>query len=206
MVRRVLPCLLLVAASMASAGEAHALENGLKPGLTGEQDATQTDEQANQEIVIVPRVTSLTVNPLPEPPPLAKKRRPEDDPYAALGIDLGAFYAYPTLKAGAVYTDNVAQSHDNRQSDIGLRLRPSLRVESDWVRHSFNLNAGGDFAYYKNQSVYDAKEANATARLRLDVQRTTDVTFCRRTVPAHRMCRAMRSAIAPITPTRLRRH
>lgn len=174
MVRRVLSCLLLAAAGMVE--PACAQDNGLRPGLTDDGSATAEPGQG-QEVVTLPRVTTLEVNPELEPLPLRKRRKREDDPYAATGIDLGAFIAYPSLKVGGVYTDNVAQSHSHQQSDIGLRLRPSLRVESDWVRHSLAINADGDFAYYRDHPDDDSTTANATVRLRLDVRRTTDATL-----------------------------
>jgi hypothetical protein len=177
MFRRALPCVILATAGMFASTAVHAQDVRLKPALTAEEEELPAEGEQGQQFVTLPRPTSLEVNPLPEPAPLPKKRKREDDPYAALGIDLGAFLAYPTIKAGGVYTDNVAQSHSHRKGDIGLRLRPALRVESDWVRHEFALNANGDFAYYLDQSDYDSKEASATARLRLDVRRTTDAIF-----------------------------
>ena len=106
-----------------------------------------------------------------------RKIRRDDDPYAPTGIDLGGFIAFPAVRVGAVYTDNVAQSHSDRQGDIGLRIRPSLRTESQWVRHSFSIDANGDFSFYKDQPDYNAMTAYAAAQMRLDVRRSTDLMF-----------------------------
>jgi hypothetical protein len=166
-------CLLLAAAAMASGGRADAQEIGLRPGL---EDDPLADVPAAARPV-EPRVPTLEVNPTIPPPAPVKRRKLEDDPYAPLGVDLGAFIAYGAINIGGVYTDNVAQSHAERKSDIGLRLRPSLRLESDWVRHSLAVNAAGDFAFYRDDSENDTESASALARLRLDVRRGTEATF-----------------------------
>jgi hypothetical protein len=173
MVRRVLTCLLLAAAAMASSGRADAQEIGLRPAL---EDDPLADVPAIP-LPVAPHLPTLEVNPIILTPSPVKRGKLEDDPYAPLGVDLGAFVAYGAVNVGGVYTDNVAQSHADRKSDIGLRLRPSLRVESDWVRHSLVVNAAGDFAFYRDDSANDAESASALARLRLDVRRATEATL-----------------------------
>ena len=177
MFRPFLPCLILAAAGMVWSAQVHAQDGGLKPGLFDEDRSTAPDQGQDQAVAAPPKPTSLEVNPPPEQPPPPRKRKRDDDPYAATGIDIGQFFVYPTVKVGGVYTDNVAQSHAHRQDDIGLRLRPSLRVESDWVRHSFNLDADGDFAFYKGHPDDNTATASAAARLRLDVRRGTEATL-----------------------------
>src|SRR6185295_6590567 len=49
--------------------------------------------------------------------------------------------------------------------------------ESQWVRHSFSIDANGDFSFYKDQPDYNGMSAYAAAQMRLDVRRSTDLIF-----------------------------
>ena len=63
------------------------------------------------------------------------------------------------MQSGA---SNVANAASNAQSDVGLYLRPSLRFESNWVRHSWEGQASGDFmAYLENGRATTIAEAIA---------------------------------------------
>src|SRR5882724_7399290 len=70
-------------------------------------DASEPEAQS-VPVVLAPRPTTLEVNPLvePPPPPLPRKPRREDDPYAALGLDLGGLTVFPLLRAGIIASDN----------------------------------------------------------------------------------------------------
>ncbi|CAN5473406.1 hypothetical protein BH10PSE7_BH10PSE7_14680 [soil metagenome] len=148
--------------------------DGLRP--SADDIAGEEEPQVPQAIAAPP--TYLTVNPpLESESPRLRRRAPDADPYAPLGVDLGGLTAFPALRLGVTATDNVAQTHSDRDSDLGFNVRPSLRVESDWVRHSFQLEGTGEFIFYKDQSDQDTKTADIRSRLKLDVRRTTDLIF-----------------------------
>src|SRR4029079_6706389 len=111
------------------------------------------------------------------PPPPRRKSRNEDDPYGALGLDVGCLTVFPVLRAGIIVSDNPANSSTDRKGDIGARLRPSLRVTSDWIRHELSIDGSGDFVFYNEQSENDARAADVRARLRLDVLRSTTLAL-----------------------------
>jgi hypothetical protein len=116
--------------------------------------------------------TTLAVQPL-EARPLPRGRAPDSDPYAARGIGSPVLKFYPALTTGAVYTSNVKQSPSKADSDVGVELRPTLRVESDWVRHSISADVSGDIVYYTGTGSATTRSLDAAARLRLDVRRHT---------------------------------
>ena len=126
-----------------------------------------------EEPAIVP---SLTIAPEEEQVPL-KAIRPIADPYAALGMELGGIILYPSLEVGTVYTSNVASSATDAQSDIGLSVMPSLRFESDWVRHSWTGQAAGDFVAYLENDDYNSMQVDAVSAFRLDIRHTTRAEF-----------------------------
>lgn len=147
-------------------------------GLRSTVDDTAAAEEPQGQQAITPLQPSLTINPPVEPEALPIRRaRRENEPYAALGVDTGGLIAYPGLRLGATVTDNVAQANSGREGDIGLNVRPSLRLESDWVRHSFTTDASGEFIFYSDHSDEDVTTADVRSRLKLDVRHTTDLAF-----------------------------
>jgi len=138
---------------------------------------TTAEDEVQAELAEEPAVVpSLTIASEEEQAPL-KAVRPVTDPYAALGLELGGLILYPALEVGPVYTSNVGSSATDAQSDIGLSVIPSLRFESDWVRHSWRGQATGDFVTYLENHDYDSMQIDAGSAFRLDIRRTTRAEF-----------------------------
>jgi hypothetical protein len=142
----------------------------LRPALI--EDEAPAEEPAEEP----PVVPSLTIAPQKEQVPL-KAMRPTLDPYVAPGIKLGGIALFPELGVGTVYTSNVGGSATDARSDAGLSLRPSLRFESDWVRHSWKGEATGDFTAYLENSDFDSSQIDAASKFRLDIRHTTRAEF-----------------------------
>lgn len=106
-------------------------------------------------------------------PPLRRKRKLPEDPYAPIGIRHGGMILYPSVEVGAAITSNVAQSAASATSDVGLRLKPALKVESDWSRHQFTANASGEIVRYLEEEDLSSANADLQAALRLDVRHGT---------------------------------
>jgi hypothetical protein len=134
-------------------------------------DDTQVDPAENQAVV-----PSLTIAPQEEQETL-KAIRPTIDPYAPTGMGIGGLRLYPTLETGTVYTSNVAGSATDAKPDVGLYLRPSFRFASDWVRHSWEGHASGDFIVYLEEKNLDSVQADAGSKFRLDIRHTTHAEF-----------------------------
>ncbi len=144
---------------------------------THPQNGSQTRNAGNSALPLPGDDVSVAALPPVDAPQQRRAARDETDPYAPLGLRAGAFNLFPTLGLSAVYTDNVAQTAQGEMDDVGLRLTPGLRLESNWVRHSFTLNASGTALFYADNSAFDQTTANAAAALRLDVRRTTTANF-----------------------------
>jgi hypothetical protein len=135
------------------------------------------EDDAQVELAEEPAaIPSLTIAP-EEEQALLKTNRPIADPYAARGMKLGGITLYPSLEVGTVYTSNVGSSATDAKSDIGLSVIPSLRFESDWVRHSWTGQAAGDFVAYLENEDYDSTEIDAGSAFRLDIRHTTRAEF-----------------------------
>lgn len=171
-----------IAAAFILSGEVRAQED---PGLRTSLDApaqigeTEAGKEPAPPVPITAKPTTLEANPIAEepPPPRRRTRSAEADSYDPLGIDAGGLTLFPLLRVGAVFSDNPALSSTDRKSDLGVRLRPSLRIASDWVRHELVLEGSGDFIYYNDNSENDSINGEALARLRLDVLRSTTLAL-----------------------------
>lgn len=153
-----------------TAGTARSETTGLlRPAIL--DDETQTDTV--ESLAVIPR---LTIAPEEEQVPL-KSPTLITDPYAAEGVGLGGLTLYPSLEAGTLYTSNVSRSAGNARSDIGLYLRPSLRFESDWVRHAWEGKASGDLMAYLENGDLNTTQADAGSKFRLDIRRATRAEF-----------------------------
>jgi hypothetical protein len=141
---------------------------------------SELDDPANDDILSedqTPAEQPAAVPPPPppeeEPPPLRRKRAAEEDPYAPLGLSGGAFTLFPVLQIGGVWSSNPQQTSSGADPSIGLRVAPSLRLESDWVRHSFTLDAEGEGIIYADGEISPENSGNVTATGRIDIRRTT---------------------------------
>ncbi len=135
-------------------------------GLKGTVDADEPPAGQLNE-------TSLEASPIEAAPPEPRRRRAEVDPYAPQGIGNAGIRFYPSITAGTVHSSNVTNANSNPESDIGLRLRPELRAESNWIRHSLNAGVSGDFTRYRDHEELSTGTLNVFQRLRLDVRKHT---------------------------------
>jgi len=158
----------VVAGLCGTAWPAHAQEAyGLRPALA--------DDAITDDPVVVPP-SQLTIAPEIEAPPPKKHAIPLN-PYAAQGISLGGIRLFPSLQGDSVYSSNAAAATSGRQSAIGMHLRPALRFESDWLRHSWQGAASGDLTTYLKKDVPDKKNLDLSSNFRLDIRRSTHAEF-----------------------------
>jgi hypothetical protein len=138
---------------------------------------TIADDEAQADPVEEPAVVpSLTIAPEEEQAPL-KTVKQITDPYAARGLRHGGITLYPSLAAGGLYTSNVSRTATNARSDVGLYLKPAMRFESDWIRHSWQGEASGDLIAYVDNDDLNTAQADANSKFRLDIRHTTRAEF-----------------------------
>ena len=101
--------------------------------------------------------------------------RPRPD-YDARGIRMGAFYLYPSLAAGAGYSDNVFNTHTGTVDDTLFTANPQLRLRSNWAQHSFNVTAEAKSYWYDTQTSENRTDWNVSADGRIDIARGSDIS------------------------------
>lgn len=169
----------IFAAGMAAGGTAaSALAQSVPPlrGTLYEQAAGGGGIPAPLPVTAKLAETRLEIEPL-EPVPAPRRRRAVTDPYAPLGIGNAGLRLYPAISFGPVYSSNVSNSPDDPASSTGLLLKPAIRLESNWARHSLTAGFDGAFAYYRDHGGFDTGTFDLFQRLRLDVRRHTSASF-----------------------------
>ena len=119
----------------------------------------------------------IVMPPLPDEPPRRKPQPRIIDPDKATGYDDGAFQLKPSLEIGTVVTDNVNLSSTNRQTDIGLSLKPSLAFQSEWPRHNWRGSVNAEWLNYLATPSASTLTGTAETTFRLDIRHTTYADF-----------------------------
>jgi hypothetical protein len=156
----------------------------LVTGLPGTSYAQSADEDLRLETDVddttdvsppAGPISRITVEDDEAPAP-RRRRRVVEDAYTATGLDLGAFQFFPTLEIGTVTTSNVGRNAKG-DADIGFRLKPGFRLESDWVRHQLNFAGSADVLRYLENEDLAANAGSLDSSFRLDIRRDTRADF-----------------------------
>jgi len=140
-------------------------------GLTGAGQAQTVPElrleTANEGIFRLP------VPEEPAPP----KARDDGNAYEPLGLRAGGLTLYSALEISGTVSSNVSRQTTGTDFGIGTTLKPSLRFESDWVRHSWTGEANGAFVRFLDHPDMATSSAEASTELTIDIRRATQAEF-----------------------------
>lgn len=121
------------------------------------------------------RLLSNQPQQVPAPPPPARRPPRETDPFEPLGVKVGGFRLFPVLEVTTDLSDNARTDPSGKITDIAGRLAPSFRLESNWLRHSYNLNVSSEHIFYAKASDVNSNTFTGTSALRLDIRRNTNL-------------------------------
>jgi hypothetical protein len=123
------------------------------------------------------------IGPIRKKPPKRKAHMEPEDPYAPLGIRLGAFTLYPTFELLGGYDTNPGQSEQAKAAWL-YGARTELRVQSDWSRHELKADLRGGYAAYSPDEVpsLNRPNFNGTVDGRVDVTHETRIDLQGRTL------------------------
>src|SRR5262249_51619976 len=71
----------------------------------------------------------------------------EEDPFAPLGVRVGAFTFLPAVEFTGAYDTNPARTANASGSMYGI-VAPELKVKSDWLRHELAADIRGTYSAY----------------------------------------------------------
>ena len=142
---------------------------GSVPGLAQEAEDLRLAEAIDEaDVSVVPSATITNEETITSP-----RKRVVIDPYAAQGVGGGPLRLYPSLEIGTLFTSNAGAATSNANSDGALRLKPGLRLESNWSRHQLTVSATAEMQRYLDHRELSSTTADIEAALRLDIRRAT---------------------------------
>lgn len=97
-----------------------------------------------------------------------RARRPEEDPYAPLGLRVGTFVVVTELEQGLISTTN-ADNSPGGESAVLSETTLRFRAASDWSRHSATAEVYGTFRKSISGEEVQELEGGAEAGLELDL-------------------------------------
>ncbi|MGL4497039.1 MAG: outer membrane beta-barrel protein [Beijerinckiaceae bacterium] len=113
---------------------------------------------------------------LTPPPPLpAPRRRPDADPYAPLGFNVGSMVLRPALDLDGGYDSNPNRQPGAVKGSTFVRPGVELRANSNWSTHSFDGLLRGSYTAYQNAPSANRPELEARGTLRLDLNQSTNI-------------------------------
>ncbi len=93
-----------------------------------------------------------------------------EDTYAAEGKRIGSFLIFPEVTITGILSDNPTASVNNRPGDEAIEIVPNIVLQSDWSRHSLQLQGQLRKSYYEELSSENIDEFLVSATGRLDIQ------------------------------------
>lgn len=89
--------------------------------------------------------------------------------YEPAGLPLGSFRAYPELRTGVAFDDNVLRTKDDARGDALFNAMGRFAVRSEWTRHSLAANASVARAQYLQLTSENKTEWGVSGTGRLDI-------------------------------------
>ena len=93
-----------------------------------------------------------------------------EDTFAAEGKRIGSFLVFPEITLTGIFSDNPTASVDNGPGDEAIEIIPNIVLQSDWSRHSLQLQGQLRKSYYEELSSENIDEFLISATGRLDIQ------------------------------------
>ena len=97
------------------------------------------------------------------------------EPYDPIGLRWGQFIVFPEVEATGIARSNVFRSSKSPVTDVGLEVRPSVRVVSDWRVHALELRAAAVTSFWNRFPSEDDRAYSFETRGRLDITRRTNI-------------------------------
>lgn len=98
--------------------------------------------------------------------PVMARPRPEYDP---MGIPVGGFLLFPQLTVDGTYDSNVFRTPETELDDYFFTFSPSLRLRSNWGRHSLEFYGGVDAYEYLKYTQENLADWDTGADGRYDI-------------------------------------
>lgn len=129
------------------------------------------------------------------------RRRPEYEP---AGLPLGSFRAYPELRTGVAFDDNVLRMKEDVRGDALFNALGRFAVRSEWTRHYLAASASVARAQYMQLTSENKTEWGVSGTGRLDILTGLNLTGTGSHIYTFES-RTSRNQIGAARPTPIRR-
>ncbi len=174
----------------AASGQSGALTPGLLDAQSAPPASAQADDVAPLPEPVSPYQTpppSLTggppfnLGPIRRLPKKLKAHEEIEDPYAPLGVHVGAFTVYPAVEFIGGYDTNPSRSNGGSGAKL-YNVAPELQVQSNWSRHEFKADLRGSYTGYSPDETPTLSRPSFDGKLtgRVDVTRDTRIDLTTR--------------------------
>lgn len=99
-------------------------------------------------------------------------RRPEEDPFGAVGISTGPFVFKPAIELSNGYDTNPGQSLAAKGSWF-QQVSPEMLIASNWSRHELTAELKGSYTWFDTLSRFNRPTIDAKANARIDISSQT---------------------------------
>lgn len=111
---------------------------------------------------------------IPELVGVVERPRPE---YDAAGVHIGTFTWYPALESVIAYDDNIYATRNGTVGEWLGKVRPELRVKSNWNVHAFEAYGMVEGIGYQDNSADNQVNARLNANGVIDVTRDSRIRY-----------------------------
>jgi len=157
-----------------SFGKTEFLSSGADAAVATAPQVAQNGSQIGSTSSSRVRGTQLSQNIIERGQTVRGRSRPDYDPQ---GYPVGAFVILPEMVVAPTFDDNIFRDERGERADLITVLSPTVAVESDWSRHSLNVEAGADIGLYYDNDDEDYEDFNFGADGRVDITRNTFVAL-----------------------------
>ena len=162
-------------AAPAPRGRSSAISSGQPARASQPIRASRLRGVTQREFRAPPPMVSNLPPALPPAPEPRKRKRPEEDPYAPLGLRLGNLILRPAITGSVGYDSNPERISGPSKGSLFTRTEGELGIQSDWNVHELTgMLRGGYSRYYRNDNA-SRPDAEGNMSLRLDATRDTRI-------------------------------
>jgi len=134
----------------------------------------------------------------PEDTPVKNRQHPGYEP---VGGRLGAWMLHPSLTVGSVYDSNVFASNLVQNSDLALRVQPTLRADTLWSKHALSLQGDLRSVRHQRYSGLDYTDASFRGRARIDISHASVILANFRVARLNEAVGSLSSPAGAVEPT-----
>ncbi len=112
---------------------------------------------------------------IPNPADLLSLNTRINPDYDPTGIKIADFRLGVAIDTDIVYDDNIYATDSNKESDTIYTVRPSIYIQSDWIRHAVSANATLKRGFYHENTSENFADYQAFIKGRIDVSGNTSL-------------------------------